>query len=65
MNGDKTRLKLTLLMIGVTFIEAVIRAAWPAFPITEAYSIQGIAYGSYMTAKTMSNMDEAKYANSK
>jgi len=62
-NGDKSRLRLTLLLIGVAFVEALVRMVWPAFPITELYSIQGVAFGGYMTARTWSNIDEAKYAN--
>ena len=62
-NGDRSRLRLTLLLIVVAFVEALVRMVWPAFPITELYSIQGVAFGGYMTARTVSNIDEAKYAN--
>jgi hypothetical protein len=62
-NGDKSRLRLTLLLIAVAFVEALVRAVWPSFPITELYSIQSIAFGGYMTVRTISNIDEAKYAN--
>ncbi len=61
--GDQSRFRLTLLLIGVAFVEALVRAVWPSFPITELYSIQGVAFGGYMTARTWSNIDEAKYAN--
>ena len=65
MNGEKTRLKMTLLMIGLALVEGVIKTILAAFPLTEVFSIQGVLFGGYMTVKTISNIDEAKYENHK
>lgn len=65
MNGEKTRLKMTLLVLGLALVEGLVKAALKEFPLTEVFSIQAVAFGGYMTVRTMSNMDEAKYANNK
>lgn len=61
--GDQSRLKLTYIIIGVALLEGIIKAVWSAFPLTEVFSLTGVAFGGYMTARTVSNIDEAKYNN--
>lgn len=61
MNNGKTRLKLTLLMIMVSFIEGLIKSFAVGFPLTEVFSIQAVIFGGYMAVKTVSNINESKY----
>ncbi len=62
MNGS-TRLKMTLLMIGLALVEGFLKAVLPGFPLTEVFALQGTVYGGYIAVRTLSNMNEAKYAN--
>jgi hypothetical protein len=61
-NGS-VRFKLTLLMIGLALLEGGVKTIFKAFPLTEVFSIQGVVFGGFMAVRTISNMDEAKYAN--
>jgi len=61
MNNGKTRLKMALLMIGLALVEGIIKHFLSGFPITEVFSIQGVAFGGYVGARTVSNMNKAKY----
>jgi hypothetical protein len=60
MFSEKTRLKLALIIIGVIFIEAVLRAIWPSFPFMEAVGAQVGVYGGYAWAKTADNQTTLK-----
>jgi len=62
-NNSQTRLQMTLLMIGLALIEGLIKQFLTGFPLTEVFALQGTVYGGYIAVRTMSNMNEAKYAN--
>ena len=65
MNNGKTRLKMTLLMIGLALVEGLIKQFLTGFPLTEVFALQATAFGGYVAARTISNIDEGKYENSK
>ena len=60
MNYDKTRLRMTLLMIGLALVEGLIKAFLSKFPLVEVFSVQTFAAGGYIAVKTVSNVDIAK-----
>ena len=60
MNNGKTRLKMTLLMIGLALVEGLIRQFLTEFPLAEVFALQGTVFGGYVAARTVSNIDKAK-----
>ncbi len=64
MSSGQTRLRLTLLIIGLALIEGLIKNFLAAFPLTEVFALQGTALGGYLAAKSTTNVKEARYANS-
>ena len=60
MFSEKTRLKLALIIISAIFVEAVLKAIWPAFPFMEAVGAQVGVYGGYAWAKTADNQTSIK-----
>lgn len=63
--NDKTRLKMSYLVMFLAFTGGILKVILKGFPLTEVFSLVGVAFGGYMTARTVSNMDEAKYQNCK
>ncbi len=63
MSNGRTRLKLTLLIIGLALIEGLVKNFLAAFPLTEVFALQGMALGGYLAAKSTTDVKEAGYVN--
>jgi len=61
LNGEKTRLYVSLLLSALALAEGLLKSFIPGFPLTEVLSFQAVAFGGSVTARTISNIDEAKY----
>lgn len=55
MTKEGTRIKLAYVVIGVTFVEAVITAFAPSFPFLAVAGIQSGVYATYVTGRTVTD----------
>ena len=60
--GEKTRFYLAIGVLCMYFIQGIIKAFLPEFPYVEAIAAEGAIAGYFFTVKTVSNMNQAKYA---
>jgi len=65
MVGQNLSFKLTIGIIALYFIEALIKAAWPAFPLVEAYTAEGAVVGAWFTKRAVTDTKGYKYGNCK
>lgn len=61
MIDDKTRFKLAVGCLAIYFIQGIIKAFLPEFPYVEAIAAEGAVVAYFLTTKTLSNMNQAKY----
>ncbi len=59
----QSRLKLAFYAVHLLALEAVIKIVFPALPLTELFTAQGLIIGGYLGAKTINNVKG--YANGK
>lgn len=64
MTTESSRFQLAIGCIALYFVEGVIKALLPAFPYVEAIAAEGAVAAYYLTTKTISNINKAKYENS-
>jgi hypothetical protein len=58
---EHSRLDLVRELCILFFIEAIVATAFKAFPFAELIVAQGSVVGGYLAAKTVSNVNQAKY----
>jgi hypothetical protein len=59
----QSRLKLVFYSVHLLLIEAVLKLLFPAFPLVELMSAQGVLIGGYLGAKTANNIKDKKNGN--
>ncbi len=60
MRVKQTRFKLSLIALGLFFIEAWVKMLVPEFPFTGLMAAQGVIVGGYLGAKTTNNIKEKR-----
>jgi len=61
MFTEKTRFKLAVGCLALYFIEGIVKALMPGFPIEIVVGAEGFIAGYYFTIKTVDNIKTAKY----
>jgi hypothetical protein len=65
MVGRNLSFKFAIGLMALGFIEALIKAVWPAFPLTEAYAFElGIAT-AWFTKRAYTDTRSMQYGNGK
>jgi hypothetical protein len=57
--------KLTIGLIALALAEGILKASWPAFPLTETFAFQGLIAGSWFTKRAFTDAKGFKYGNNK
>lgn len=63
MTIESSRFQLALGCLALYFVEGILKALLPSFPYVEAIAAEGAVAAYYLTTKTISNINKAKYDN--
>jgi hypothetical protein len=63
MTTESSRFQLTIGCLALYFVEGILKALLPSFPFVEAIAAEGAVAAYYLTTKTISNINKAKYEN--
>ena len=55
--------KLTIGLIALALAEGILKASWPAFPLTETFAFQGVIAGSWFTKRAYTDAKGFRYGN--